>query len=464
MNRKERKKQFFPLRQEEELISQLNVIRKDMDCDGEFRLKEIHEIAIQPHYIITKIPKKSGGTRIISIPETKLAFLQHCLKKLMYKWYKPNDFTYGFIPSRNIVDNAKNHIKKDIIYNIDLKDFFNSISFDVIIEKLIRPPYSFSYRVSKLIGELTTIPQPDGLRILPQGAPSSPIFTNIVCAHLDTRLSTFCKKHNIVYTRYADDLSFSFERELLKKWEKGNLKSIIKEIITTEGFKINQNKTRISFKHQRHDITGLIVNQKVNITRKYLKNLRTELHNWEKDGYIVSSYKFFRNEETKINKNKFVPCPMEKVLLGKVSFIKMVKGENDSTYLKYKERLDTLIKRDTHFFRTLPEIKLEDRNIFTIKSYQLKNKVYNKYQNKADYQWRLIYHRPFQEDEISMIEDCVIVPSYYGLSANFKLKNGKNKFIPLSIYSKLNIGDQINLNKARIQFLSRGKRKIIRIL
>lgn len=456
-------RQYHPIRDLDDLISQLNAIRERLSCKGEFRLKEVMQLAANPKYQIIKIPKKKNGYRIISIPNQDLAFLQHCLKNLMYQWYKPNDYTFGFIQQRSIVDNAKIHITKDIIYNMDLKNFFDSISFDNIIEKLIRPPYSFSYKVSQLIAEIVTIPHLNGNRILPQGAPSSPIFTNIICSHLDIRLSTFCKKHNISYSRYVDDLSFSFESKVLQKWEKGYLKSIITEIITSEGFEINKKKTRISFKNQRHEVTGLIVNQKVNINRIYLKHLRTELHNWEKDGYVIASYKFLRHIENKGKSEEFHPKSMERVLSGKISFLKLIKGDTDPSYKKYKERLEKLIKRDSHFFSEPTQIRVEERNIFNLKSSQLINKVYKKTKEDIGRPWQLVYHRFFSKNEISMVLENIIVKSQYGKSVKFELNDGRIKYIPLANDSHYEIGDKININRSVIIFLSKGRKKIIRI-
>lgn len=456
-------RQYHPIRDLDDLISQLNAIRERLSCKGEFRLKEVMQLAANPKYQIIKIPKKKNGYRVISIPNQDLAFLQHCLKNLMYQWYKPNDYTFGFIQQRSIVDNAKIHITKDIIYNMDLKNFFDSISFDDIVEKLIRPPYSFSYKVSKLIAEITTVPQFDGNRILPQGAPSSPIFTNIICNHLDIRLSTFCEKHNISYSRYVDDLCFSFESKVLQKWEKGNLKSIITEIITSEGFEINKKKTRISFKNQRHEVTGLIVNQKVNVNRNYLKHLRTELHNWEKDGYVIASYKFLRHIENKGKSEEFHPKPMERVLSGKISFLKLIKGDTDPTYKKYKERLENLVKRDSLFLTNSTQKRVEERNIFNINHSQLINKNYKKNKDNTDEQWHMVYHRFFSKNEISMVLENIVVKSQYGKSVKFKLNDGRTKFIPLSISSHYELGENINVSKSVIMFLSKGKKKIIRI-
>jgi len=336
------------------LVMLLNRIRRRSDIlntNGYFKLTTLKAYADGLHYTNFLIPKKRGGNRFISAPHRNLRFIQSCIAVLFNSIYRPNDNAFGFIDRRSIIENASKHVGKDIVYNIDLKDFFNSITYDTIIEKIMRQPYYFSYSAAKLITDLLTVKIDNQRLILPQGAPSSPIITNIVADHLDVRLSKFAEKHNLTYSRYADDITISFNKSVLRGWKgHGNVKGIrdiIFDIIRTEGFTINKKKTRISFINQRHEVTGIIVNKKLNVERDYIKRLRTELHNWEKSGYVIASYKFLKHYE---ENNKRL-APMERVIDGKLSFIKMVKGENDSTYLKLKMRFDRLYIRDKVFIR-----------------------------------------------------------------------------------------------------------------
>lgn len=356
MDIKKKKYRNYILFSEKSIVHALNRIRRGDDrlFHGFFKLKTLKNISDGNHYRIFYLPKKHCGKRRISVPEKELKYIQTCLSEFLNEIYVPNEYTYGFIRGKSIVDNAKQHINKDIILNIDLKDFFDSISYDRIIENLMRFPYLFSYKAAKLITDLTTVNTGDGNFVLPQGAPSSPIMTNIITYNLDLRLSGFAKKHNMTYTRYADDITFSFNRSLLRGWrghgldyKYGIYEIIINSIIRNEGFEINERKTRISFVNQRHEVTGLVVNEIVNVKREYIKKLRTELHNWEKDGYIVSSYKFLNHYESSHPKRKLTK--MENVIYGKLSFIKMVKGKDDSTYQKLRKRYEDLCFRDKVF-------------------------------------------------------------------------------------------------------------------
>lgn len=310
------------------------------------------------------IPKKNGGKRHISSPFKELKYVQLGLAIMFNSIYRPHENAFGFINNKSIVDNAQKHINKDIIVNIDLKDFFESINYDTLIEKFIRQPYYFSYRIALLLADVLTA-NVDDKRFLPQGAPSSPILTNMIAYYLDVRLSKFCEKHNITYTRYADDITFSFDNQSYIYWngKRGvGYKDTIMKIINSEGFEINNRKTRISFKNQRQEVTGLVVNKKVNVKKEYIKHLRCEIHNWEYDGYVIASYKFLKNYERLHGTSKKI-APMENVIDGKLSFIKMVKGKDDSTYIKLKNRYDRLLIRDRAFLeiaQNYPELGNKD--------------------------------------------------------------------------------------------------------
>lgn len=341
---------------ERHIITILNRIRRRRDilnCKGYFKLSTLQKYASGNYYKFFSIPKKNGGKRIISAPERELAFIQLCIAVLFNSIYKPNKCVFGFVDKRSIVQNAQQHINKEILFNIDLKDYFSSISYNDIIEKLIRQPYYFSYPAAKFLTDILVVETQDGKRVLPQGAPSSPIVTNMIADHLDVRLSKFAEKHDLTYTRYADDITFSFSRSKLRGWRSHGLtkgiRDIIFDIIETEGFLINKRKTRISFINQRHEVTGLVVNKKVNVKREYIKRLRTEIHNWERDGYVIASYKFLKHyEKTHLGKLK----SMENVIEGKLSFIKMVKGENDTTFMKLYNRFMLLMQRDKVFINS----------------------------------------------------------------------------------------------------------------
>lgn len=336
--------------------------RHDLELKGYFKEETLFKYASGTYYKTYSIPKKSGGKRIISVPDRELKLIQICIKILLSRKYTPNKNVFGFIEHRSIVDNAKVHLNQDVVYSIDLKDFFPSIHKNLIIEKLVRR-YLMNYPMAKLIASLVTMRNNEGNYILPQGAPSSPIVTNMMCEHLDLRLSSFANIHHINYSRYADDISLSFSYKFYHYWNHPHFsfrkhryaginydaKTMIEKIIETEGFRINTKKTHISFSGQKQQVTGLIVNRKVNVPRVFVKRLRTIIHNWEIDGYAKAYNIFLMCYIRQKRGNIKGEIRMERVIEGKLSYLKMVKGTEDSTYRSLLQRYNQLLIRDKQF-------------------------------------------------------------------------------------------------------------------
>ena len=175
---------------------------------------------------------------------------------------------------------------------------------------------------------------------LPQGAPTSPIITNIISQRLDYKLVKLAKEYHCFYTRYADDITFSCDKNRFKD----EFKAKLNEIIISEGFLLNEKKSRIQNTTIRQEVTGITVNEKLNLQRTYVRKLRATLHNWEKHGYEKANAKFasLYPLEKGFLKNKTIP-QMESVLNGKILFLGMVRGKEDAMYLNYKGKLEKLL-------------------------------------------------------------------------------------------------------------------------
>jgi len=223
----------------------------------------------QIEYSTFKLPKKKNGYRIIEAPSKKLKSLQKkILEKILNKIYTYSVAT-AYQKNRSIVDNAKMHIKQSIIINIDLQDFFGSIP-----KKKIEQFFKHCGWSNKATECLTRLCVYDNH--LPQGAPTSPALSNLVNFSLDYRLDKLTKKWGGIYTRYSDDLTFSFKNEITNSHK---FKNIIKSILKHEGYKIQLKKrVRIRRKHQQQIITGLVVNDKVNVPRSIRRRLRAIEH------------------------------------------------------------------------------------------------------------------------------------------------------------------------------------------
>jgi hypothetical protein len=206
-------------------------------------------------------------------------------------------------------------------------------------------PFEFSDDIARMISGLCTMKVTDGENVkyvLPQGAPTSPTITNIICDKLDHKLAGLAKRFGLNYSRYADDITFSSSHNVYQ--EESDFRKELQRIITEDGFVINDKKTRLQKRGSRQEVTGVIVCEKANVTKKYVKEIRNLLYIWERYGYdeAVKSfhprYKAEKGHVKKHNPNLYA------VLEGKLLYLKMVKGENDSVYKRLQGKYDHLME------------------------------------------------------------------------------------------------------------------------
>ena len=180
------------------------------------------------------------------------------------------------------------------------------------------------------------------LSVLPQGAPTSPVITNIVCQRLDFILTGVAKRFGLKYSRYADDITFSSMHNVYQ--QEGDFLKELHRIIVEQGFLIKQSKTRLQKEGYRKEVTGLLVNEKVNVQHRYIKQLRMWLYYWERYGYDRACEIFLQQYMSEKLYVKGKP-DMGSVIGGKLDYLKMVKGANNELYVKLKTRYDYLIGR-----------------------------------------------------------------------------------------------------------------------
>lgn len=446
------------------LLHQINVIRRrNFIFTGNFILNDLL-YASNYSYHSFLLNKKNGGRRIIYVPCKKLKFLQECIKIVLEEIYTPNPNCFGFIKGKSIYNNALLHAKSQIVYNLDLKDFFDSISDKKIIKVLSAKPYNFCYSTAEEIANICTINK-DGVRFLPQGSPLSPLISNIIADRLDFRLSKLCNKYEIIYSRYADDLTFSFNYSCLNKWKshgfRKGLKEIIFSIIEEEGFKINSKKTHISFSYQRQQVTGVIVNQRPNVKRKFVKLIRTLINNWEKDGYVVASFKFnsSNNQNSKSNEIR----NLDQYIAGKLAYMKMIKGATNSTFLSLFSRYKNVRDRDRQLLPIINNsiLKKKEENIFEAREHYIYKSDSSNHNSNESRCWNVINRRKLNKIEREYVVSNLIIQGEYGNIVEFELKNGTKCFIPLSQDSIYGIGDSIDLNMIEILLLGYENKRVI---
>ena len=302
-------------------------------------------------YRTFEIAKKSGGTRTIKSPHPFLKRIQRLLNICFHACFYPMPTATGFVPGRSIVTNAQKHTGKKYVYNIDLKDFFPSINFGRVRAVLHKvPPFQLHADIAHIVANLCC-----EKGCLPQGAPTSPTLSNIVCQRLDAKLYHLSQEMNFTFSRYADDITISCNKNIFTEAFKIKLLAIIE----AEGFQINPKKERLQRNHvkkedgtyirERQEVTGIIVNEKTNVPRHFVRNLRATIHNWEKYGYEIAAMlhrHFYPREKGFLRYGGTIPA-IEEVVHGKIEYLGMVKGKEDDTYRLMKLQFDSLcIKKE----------------------------------------------------------------------------------------------------------------------
>ncbi|OYU56717.1 MAG: hypothetical protein CFE25_05685 [Chitinophagaceae bacterium BSSC1] len=469
---------FYKMKSASDLLDLLN-ISNNILFDKKARVISLSHLAyfVNPQrsskfYKEFNIVKKSGKLRVIHAPETQLKILQKNLAFILQCVFEPHKAAYGFVWNKSIVDNAKQHLNKNYVFNIDLKDFFPSIEQGRIWKCLQLPPFSletyppkktinvypfkgsfvtsekevieftipierdivlfdetnqdfikyrnrfydvnrqfkkaedilsqqkkiqsfehdYLQKVFELLPELFEPTPLDKISlpniiaslcsyrieverynedknlfelvrksITPQGAPTSPIISNIVCQRLDYLLTGVANRFGLTYSRYADDITFSSKHNVYDR--KGDFYQEVLRIIKQQKFAINEDKTRLQKNGYRKEVTGLLVNDTVNVQKRYIKDIRKWLYYWEEYG-IEKANNFFatdiRNRKNDVNTS----ADLKHTLQGKLSYLGMVKGKNNSTYQKLNERFKklTLDSRENHLNKVLNVLFTEGIN------------------------------------------------------------------------------------------------------
>lgn len=217
------------------------------------------------------VRKKNGGVRHLKEPLPSLKEIQcWILENILYE-IPVSKFAKAYIRDRNLVQNVKYHKNKDFVLTIDIKDFFPSIK-RVFIERILLNQ-GYSSNISNLLSKLCCCDDH-----LPQGAPTSPYLSNIYLTDFDAVVSSYCKIRDIRYTRYADDLTFSSNHDFLEivDFVKGELQKL--------ELSVNADKVRMMKKNSRQIVTGVIVNQKLQIPKTKRKVIRQEVYYIKKFG------------------------------------------------------------------------------------------------------------------------------------------------------------------------------------
>ena len=287
------------------------------------------------NYYRFDIPKKSGGMLHIAAPKTQLKMAQKQILEQILEKIEISDAAHGFIKQKSVITGAKVHpTSPTLLINIDLENFFPTITFERV--RGVYQHFGYSGYVASLLamictycermpvevkGETKYVKTSD--RILPQGSPASPMLTNIICQRMDKRINGLCKKLGVVYTRYADDMSFSYHGNL-ENFAVGSFLKSMQKIIEEEGFHVKKEKTHILRKHNRQYITGIVINnEQIGVTKKWIKVLRASIHNAKKLK----------------DAGETIPKQTKQEIAGKIAWLKSV---NETRYQKIIQQAESL--------------------------------------------------------------------------------------------------------------------------
>ncbi len=334
----------------EELVTKFRQLKTRSDVADllDIPLKQLtyHLYVVKTPYVTFKVKKTSGGDREISSPATALKLIQRKLADVLNAVYEPRRPVHGFVPKKSVVSNAALHVGARFVFNIDLENFFPSINFGRVRGMFMAVPYKVDPVVATVLAQICCF-----LNVLPQGAPTSPVVSNMICGKLDSQLKKLAKRYNCLYSRYADDLTFSTRTSSFPKsvarpqmTETGSQIIVggeLEALITGNGFKVNQSKTRLRTKQRRQEVTGLTINVFPNVRRRYISQVRAMLHAWDHHGPDKAEEEFHARYDRK-HRGNGKPPSFKRVVKGKIDYLGMVRGKDDSTYIRFLQRYAAL--------------------------------------------------------------------------------------------------------------------------
>lgn len=292
-------------------------------------------------YLPKIVSKRKGGTRTLHIPNKRQKFLQRKLLKLFEKIYTPRYAVHGFVKRRGVVSNASQHVGKKYILNLDIKSFFDTITRNRVFG-LFRG-IGIPNDVSTTLVNLCTF-----AGSLPQGAPTSPILSNMICLRLDKQLTNYAKENRLRYTRYADDITLSahsFPGCLFRNIKPNagriaeeELNEALIEVFNANSLEINHDKTWFMTAKSQKDVTGLNVNEFVNVRRTYIRNIRSSLHKVKTLGEETAN--------TQFNLHMKKSLSLSENLRGRIEYVGQIKSRNHPVFRKLAAEYNLLFPNE----------------------------------------------------------------------------------------------------------------------
>ncbi len=307
-----------------------------------------------------EIPKRSGGMRKISAPHGLLREMQDKLHLDLKRLHDAHPRAHGFIEKRSIATNAKEHVGKRWVLNVDLVDFFPTINFGRVRGLFMKPPFEMGAAAATVCAQIVTYRNG-----LPQGAPTSPVLSNFIAASLDRRLLRLARQNRLAYSRYADDITFSTNLAqfppsiaIREQITGGGVKivagDVLEQAISASGFAINAKKMRIQGLGVQQSVTGLVVNTRINVERERIRKIRAMLHAWGKFGLDAAAAEHFAKYRPGKEPSRRNRSPaFRNIVYGQLSFVRMIRGSDDPVFLKLCSKVLDLDPNPSKFIRQM---------------------------------------------------------------------------------------------------------------
>ena len=252
------------------VYKELDSIEKDLG----FPAKTLYGLSnnLEGHYHSAFVPKSDGTKRNLSIPDLVLKRVQRSIADNILSQYTISRYATAYTPGSSVHKNAQPHVGKVKILKLDIEGFFDNISY-ARVKNIVFHEEKFSEPIRVLLTMLCYYKES-----LPQGAPTSPMITNIIMCDFDEKVGAFCNNKGIAYTRYCDDMTFSGD------FDEGEVIALVKSELKKLGLFLKNRKTAVVSKAKRQAVTGVVVNEKINLTKEYKKKIRQEMYYIQKFG------------------------------------------------------------------------------------------------------------------------------------------------------------------------------------
>ncbi|MEA5502080.1 reverse transcriptase domain-containing protein [Halotia wernerae UHCC 0503] len=442
------------------LLAYLGLSAKELELIWWFRARMYHQF---------EIAKGNSKSRSISAPDVRLKYLQRRIAALLNQIYDVRRPVHGFVPDKSVKTNALEHLKKKFIINIDIKDFFPSITEERVIGVL--KAMGLDSRVSTIVARLCC-----NFGCLPQGAPTSPVLSNLICFRLDKRLLAFAKEARCIYTRYADDITFSSRQPMAGLFDAAIpptghfspdlLAKKLKDIFSANGFLINPDKAHYADKYSRRMVTGLKINELINIDRRFVRNVRAILYSIEILGKEAAQKKFtdITGKSTQIREH----------LRGKISWLRYIRGQSDPVFRGLAVRFNENFQDHKIDLTPTPD-DIRDRAVWIVEkiddvlqgtAFFLKDfglvtaahcvegvaEVYLYHPSKPANKFKVTIQKIDKHIDLAKLENTIPSYEYYELErSNFVIGNG-NKVTALG-YPDFGPGDKLNIRTGTVSSL-----------